>query len=60
VTILGGLRVPELAPWSAKRYLNLSLLAIDVTPPDSQGVATMTVRALRPGGTEIERVTLRR
>lgn len=60
VTIRGGLRVPELAPWSATRYLNLSLIAVDVAPPDPQGVAAMTVRALRSDGTEIERVTLRR
>jgi hypothetical protein len=60
VTILGGLRVPELASWSATRYLNLSLLVIDVAPPDAQGIARMTVRAVRPGGAEIERITLER
>jgi hypothetical protein len=60
VTFAGGIRVPELAPWSATRYLNLSLIAVDVAPPDSGGVATMTIRALRAGGAEIERITLRR
>ena len=58
VTIVGGLRIPELAPWSATRYLNLSLLVIDVEPKDAHGVARMTIRAVRPGGEEIERVTL--
>ncbi|HJR19232.1 MAG TPA: metallophosphoesterase family protein [Actinomycetota bacterium] len=60
VTILGGLRVPELAPWSATRFLNLSLLVIDVEPPDPHGIARMTVRAVRADGTEIERITLTR
>lgn len=60
VTISLGLRVPELADWSATRYLDLSLIAVDVAPRDAQGVATMTIRALRIDGSELERVTLRR
>jgi hypothetical protein len=59
--VLGpGLRVPELAPWSATRYLDISLIAVDVTPRDGTGTATMTVRALRATGSLIERITLRR
>lgn len=60
VTDPSGARVPEEAPWSATRYLDVSLLAVDVTPPDGQGLATMTLRALRPDGSTIETVTLRR
>lgn len=51
-----GLRVPETAEWSAYRYLDLSLIALDVTPRVG-GRATMTMRALRPDGTELERIT---
>ena len=60
VTVAGGLRVPELAPWSATRYLNLSLIAVDVAPRDAEGVATMTIRALRADGKVIESLILRR
>lgn len=60
VTVLGGLRIPELAPWSATRYLDLSLLVVDVAPPDPQGVARMTIKAVQPDGEEIERITLER
>ena len=60
VTVLGGVRLPETAPWSATRYLNLSLIAVDVEPRNAAGVAVMTIRALRSDGTEIERIHLRR
>ncbi|MGH2785497.1 MAG: fibronectin type III domain-containing protein [Actinomycetota bacterium] len=60
LTIDLGLRVPELADWSATRYLDLSLIAVDVAPKDASGVATMTIRALAVDGSEIERITLRR
>jgi hypothetical protein len=60
VSIIGGVRVPETAPWSATRYLDLSFIGVDVEPPDAEGVASMTVRAVRADGTELERITLRR
>jgi len=60
VTDESGARVPEPAPWSAARYLDLSILAADVTPPGAGGVTTMTLRALAVDGQEIERVTLLR
>lgn len=60
VTIEGGLRVPELADWSAARYLDLSLISVDVTPPAADGRTTMAVRALTPGGTLVDAVTLER
>lgn len=55
-----GARVPEQAPWSATRYLDVSLLAVDVRPPGPDGVTTMTLRAITPQGAPIETVTLRR
>jgi hypothetical protein len=51
-----GVRVPETAEWSAFRYLDLSLLAVDVTPRVA-GKATMTVRSLKPSGVPLEAVT---
>ncbi|MGH2793818.1 MAG: fibronectin type III domain-containing protein [Actinomycetota bacterium] len=60
VTIDLGLRIPEVADWSATRYLDLSLIAVDVAPRDATGVATMTIKALTVDGSEIERITLRR
>lgn len=60
VTEESGARVPEEAPWSATRYLDVSLLAVDVLPAGSDGVTTMTLRALQADGTPIESVTLRR
>jgi hypothetical protein len=47
-------KVPETAPWSATRYNDLSFLAADV---DGK---RLTVRALRPDGSEIERVVLQK
>jgi hypothetical protein len=60
VTVEGGARVPEAAPWSATRYLDLSLVAVDVVPPRENRQTTLTVRALTATGTELERVTLLR
>ena len=60
VTIDGGLRMPEAAPWSAVRYLDLSLLAVDVTPPGADGRTTMAVRAMAPDGTVVDSFTLAR
>ena len=60
VTIDGGLRVPEPASWSASRYLDLSLIAVDVVPPGVDGRTTMTVRALTPDGAVVDAVTLER
>lgn len=59
VTIEGGVRVPEPAPWSVTRYLDLSFIAVDVTPRRN-GRTTMTVSALTPEGTPVDKVTLRR
>jgi hypothetical protein len=56
-TTLLGVRVPETAEWSAFRYLDLSLLAVDVTPRVA-GRATMTVQALKPNGDQLETLTL--
>ena len=60
VTIEGGVRVPETAPWSAARYLDLSLLAVDVVPPGADGRTTMAVRAMAPDGTVVDTFTLAR
>lgn len=60
VTVEGGARLPEEAPWSATRYLDLSLVAVDVSPPDPSGATSLTVRALSAAGNELERVTLLR
>lgn len=59
VTIEGGARVPEPSPWSVTRYLDLSFIAVDVTPRIN-GRTTMAIRALTPDGTLVDRVTLRR
>jgi hypothetical protein len=58
VTIDGGARVPERAPWSAARYNDHSLLLIDVEPGHAGGATTLTVRAVDAAGTEFDRVTL--
>ncbi|MGH2758101.1 MAG: purple acid phosphatase family protein [Actinomycetota bacterium] len=59
VTIEGGGRVPEPAPWSVTRYLDLSYIAVDVTPRVN-GTTMMTVKALTPYGTKVDAVRLRR
>ena len=60
VTINGGVRVPETAPWSAVRYLDLSFIALDVTPPGADGRTTLALRALKPDGAVVDSVTLER
>ena len=60
ITVEGGARIPELAPWSASRYNDHSLLLIDVDPPGSGGTTTLTVRAVSATGVEFDRVTLLR
>jgi hypothetical protein len=60
VTVEGGARLPELAPWSASRYNGHSLLLIDVDPGGSRGTTTLTVRAVGATGAEFDRVTLLR
>ena len=60
VTVWPGVRVPESGEFSAFRYLDISFIACDVAPRTPDSPATLTVRALRPDGTEIERVTLAR
>jgi hypothetical protein len=59
VTVEGGIRVPEPAPWSVTRYLDLSFIVVDVTPR-VRGATTMTIRALTPEGARVDSVTLRR
>ena len=60
VTVDGGERIPERAPWSAARYNDYSLLLIDVDPPGAGGTTTLTVRAVSAAGAEFDRVTLLR
>ncbi len=57
---LNPLRIPESALWSAARYLDLSLIVVDVEPRDASGIATMKIKALQVNGDPIEEVTLRR
>jgi hypothetical protein len=58
VTMEGGYRVPEPAPWSVTRYLDLSFITVDVTPR-TNGRTMMRIRALRPDGAEpVDAVTL--
>jgi hypothetical protein len=60
VTTEDGLRVPEPAPWSVTRYLDLSFITVDVSPR-VQGRTTMRIRALRPGDPKpVDSVTLHR
>jgi len=62
VTIDGGLRVPEPAPWSAARYNDHSLLLVDVEPGQGAGggATSLTVRAVSAAGAEFDRLTLLR
>lgn len=60
VTVEGGARLPELAPWSAARYNDHSLLLLDVDPFGSGETTTLTVRAVGATGAEFDRVTLLR
>jgi len=58
VTVDGGLRIPERAPWSAARYNDHSLLLVDVDPAGPGGATTLTVRAVSAAGAEFDRLTL--
>lgn len=64
LTVEGGARVPEPAPWSAFRYNDHSLLLIDVLPPSGDGAdrtpTTLTVRAVNAAGVEFDHFTLLR
>ena len=60
VTVEGGERIPEMAPWSAATYADHSLLLIDVDPTASSGTTTLAVRAVSAAGAEFDRVTLLR
>jgi hypothetical protein len=60
VTITGGLRVPEAAPWSSVRYLDLSFITVAVAPPGADGRTTMTIRAMKPDGAVVDSVTMER
>lgn len=60
VVVERGLRVPELAKWSAVRYPGHSIAIVDVTPPNGAGVATMTITGVAKDGSRVDRVTLRR
>lgn len=60
LAVEGGLKVPELALWSALTYLDNSLAFVDVTPRNSKGVATMTLTAARTDGGVVDKITLRR
>ncbi len=59
VTIEGGARVPEPAPWSVTRYLSHSFITVDVTPR-MKGQTTMTIRSVTPEGAVVDAVRLRR
>jgi hypothetical protein len=58
VTIEGGIRVPETAPWSQVRYLDNSLVLVDVTPRAPGRPATMRLSAVDTQGVVVDRVTL--
>jgi hypothetical protein len=60
VTTETGLRVPEAAPWSASRFLDNSLVLVDVTPRTAQARATMRLSAVDRRGVVVDRVTLER
>ena len=54
----GGVREPEAALWSSVRYLDLSVLTVDVDPGRKGGTATMKLTAVKPDGTAVDTVTL--
>ena len=58
VTVEGGVRVPEAAPWSQVRYLDNSLVLVDVTPAAPGRRATMRISAVDTQGAVVDRVTL--
>lgn len=53
-----GLRVPELAPWSAFTDPGNSIVAVDVTPPASDGATRLALRVVSSTGAVLERLTL--
>jgi hypothetical protein len=55
-----GLRVPETALWSAARFLDNSLVLVDVTPRTATARATMRLSAVDRKGQVVDRVTLER
>jgi hypothetical protein len=60
VTVETGLRVPETAPWSAVRFLDNSLVLVDVTPRAPGRAATLRLSAVDRRGVVVDRVTLER
>jgi hypothetical protein len=58
VTTEAGLRVPETAPWSQTRFLDNSLVLVDVTPSGPGRRATMRLSAVDTPGVVVDRVTL--
>lgn len=58
VTVEGGIRVPEAAPWSQVRFLDNSLVLVDVTPGAAGRPATMRLSAVDTQGIVVDRVTL--
>ena len=60
VTVETGLRVPEAAPWSAARFLDNSLVLVDVTPRTPRSPATLRLSAVDRRGVVVDRVTLER
>lgn len=60
VVMEGGIKVPELADWSAVHSESYNLLVADVVPLTAARTTTMTLRAIKPDGTMIDTVTLER
>ena len=65
VTVEGGVRLPEPAPWSVTRYLDLSYIRVEVDP--AEHTMTVVAKALAPmlalpgrAEGEVDRVTLTR
>jgi hypothetical protein len=58
VTVESGLRVPETALWSAHRFLDNSLVLVDVTPATDARRATMRLAAVDRAGAVLDSVTL--
>ena len=56
----GAVKVTENVTWSRVRYTGYSFLAVDVTPASCGRTASLTLRALTEGGTEIDRVVIAR
>jgi hypothetical protein len=60
VAAAGDHKVAEKVGWSRVRYTGYSFLAVDVTPADAGGTATLTLRALAESGDEIDRLVIAR